>query len=132
MKNLCVGAKILTDVKTGCGELDVTKVTGADLDVFLARRARVHAVNGAEPGVVEAVLARLRVRLVHGLREGDVAHAHRLDLLGREQSELDLLDGPERTFRLDGRTWRHDCGGCGVSRVRCRSSGRCCRLMPSQ
>jgi hypothetical protein len=113
-----MSGKLLTDVENRCGELNVTKVTGADLDILLARRARVHAVNGAEPRVVESILARLRVRLVHGLREEDVAHAHGLDLLGREQTKLDLLDGPERTFRLDGRTGRHDGGGGGVSRVR--------------
>ena len=38
----------LTDVEDGSGQLDVAKMPRADLDVFLARRTRVHAVDGAE------------------------------------------------------------------------------------
>jgi hypothetical protein len=105
-------------VEDGCGEFDMAKVTGADLNVLLARRARVHAVDGAKLGIVEALFTRLRVGLIHGLRVDDVDHAHGLDLLGGEQPELDLLDGPERTFRLHGCARRHDGGGCGLSRVR--------------
>jgi hypothetical protein len=48
----------------------------------------------------------------HRLRVDDVHDAHRLDLLRREQAELDLLDRPERTFRLQRCSRRHDCG-CG-------------------
>jgi hypothetical protein len=108
-------------VENGRGELNVAKVAGADLDVLFARGARVHAVNGAELGIVETLFARLRVGLVHGLGVDDVDHAHSLDLLGREQAELDLLDGPERTFREHRGAGRHVCGssgaGAGVSLV---------------
>jgi hypothetical protein len=95
-----MGAVALTDVEDGRGQLDVAKVTGADTDVLLARGARELAVNGAELGVVEALVARLGVGLVHGLRVDDVHDAHGLDLLGREQPELDLFDGPERLIKL--------------------------------
>jgi hypothetical protein len=97
----------LTDVEDGSGQLDVAKVPRADLDVLLARCARVHAVDGTELGVVETLLARLLVVLVHGLRVDNVHHTHALDLLGGEQPELDLLDGPERTFRYCWRAGRH-------------------------
>lgn len=110
-------SKILTDVKNRRGQLDVAKVARADLDVLLARRARVHAVDGAELGVVEALLARLLLLLVHGLGVDDVDDAHGLDLLGREQAELDLLDGPERTFRHCWRAGRHVGGVDGGVRV---------------
>jgi hypothetical protein len=110
--------KTRTDVEDRRGKFDVAKVTRADLDVLLAGCARVHAVDGAELGVVQALLTRLRVGLVHGLGVDDVDDAHGLDLLGGEQPELDLLDGAERTFRLHGCAGRHGCGGCGVSRVR--------------
>lgn len=89
---------LLTDMEDRRGELDVAKVARAHLDVLLARSARVHAVDGAELGVVEALLTRLLLLLVHGLWVDDVDDAHGLDLLGGEQPELDLLDGPERTF----------------------------------
>ena len=100
-----------TDVEDGCVQLNVTKMTGAGLDVLLAGRARVHAVNGTELGVVEALFARLLLLLVHGLRVDDVDHAHGLDLLGGEQPELDLLDRPERTFRHLWGAGRHSGGG---------------------
>lgn len=115
---LAIWRQALTDVEDGGGELNVAKVAGARLDVLLARRARVHAVNGAELGVVEALLARLLVLLVHGLGVDDVHDAHGLDLFGGEQAELDLLDGPERTFRLGGRAGRHAGDGRGKSWVR--------------
>ena len=94
-------------MENGRGKFDMTKVARADLDVLLARRARVHAVDGTELGVVETLLTRLLVVLVHGLRVDDVHHAHGLDLLGGEQPELDLLDGPEWTFRYCWRAGRH-------------------------
>jgi len=84
----------LTDVEDGRGKLNVAKVARADLYVLLARGARVHAVNGAETGVIKALVARLLLLLVHGLGVHDVDDAHGLDLLGREQAELDLLDRP--------------------------------------
>jgi hypothetical protein len=85
-------------VEDGSGKLDVTKVARADLDVFFARGTRVHAVDSTKLGIVETLLTRSLVLLVHGLRVDDVDDTHRLDLLGGEQPELDLLDGAERAF----------------------------------
>src|SRR5690242_20358123 len=98
MKKACSAETSHTDMEDGSGQLDVAKMPRANLDVLLASCARVHAVNSAELRVVETLFARLLVVLVHGLRVDDVHHAHAFDLLGGEQSELDLLDGPERTF----------------------------------
>lgn len=105
-----VDLQTLTDVKNRRGQLDVAKVAGADLDVLLARGARVHAVDGAELGVVEALFARLLVRLVHGLWINDMNDAHGLDLLGGEQPELDLFYRAQTAFRLRRCTGRHDGG----------------------
>jgi hypothetical protein len=96
-----------TDMEDGGGQLDVAKVTGASLDILLAGAAGVHAIDGTELGVVETLLTRPLVVLVHGLGVDDVYHAHGLDLLWGEQAELDLLDGPERTFRYCWRAGRH-------------------------
>jgi hypothetical protein len=52
-----------TNVKDGHSELDVPKMARADLDVFFARRARIHTVDGAELGIVQALHTRL-VRLL--------------------------------------------------------------------
>jgi hypothetical protein len=90
-------------------------MTRAGLIVFFASRASEHTIDSAELGVIEALFAGFLIRLVHGLGVGDVDHAHGLDLLGREQAKLDLLDGPERTFRLNGSARRHGGGSCGGS-----------------
>jgi hypothetical protein len=104
-------------VEDGYGQFDVTEVAGADLDVLFARRALEHAVDGAQLRVVEALGARQVVLLVHGLGVDDVHHAHRLDLLGREQAELDLLDGAQRALgHRGGAAGGHDCCGCGFGR----------------
>jgi hypothetical protein len=52
------------DVEHGHSQLNVAKVAGAGRDVLLARGARKHAVDGAELGVVEALLAGGLSRLV--------------------------------------------------------------------
>jgi len=107
----------LTDVEDGHSQLDVSKMAGADLDVLLARRALVHAVDGTQPRVVEALDARQVLLLVHGLRVDDVHNAHRLDLLGREQAELDLLDGAQWALgHGGGATGSHGCGRWAVGR----------------
>lgn len=110
--------QILTDMKDGGGELNVTKVARADLDVLFARRARVHAIDSAELGIVKTLFARFLLLFVHSLRVDDMDYAHGLDFFGREQPELDLLDGPERTFRHGRRAGRHVDGRRSVVRVR--------------
>ena len=52
------------DVKNGCGKLNMTKMAGTDLDILFTCRAREHAVNGAEFGVVQTLLPRLVFFLV--------------------------------------------------------------------
>lgn len=94
-------------MEDGSSQLNVAKMPRADLDILLARCARIHAINSAQLGVVETLFARLLIVLVHGLRVDDVHHALAFDLLGGEKPELDLLDGPERTFRYCWRAWRH-------------------------
>jgi len=99
-------------VEDGSGQLNVAKMPRADLDIFFARRARVHAVDGTELRVIKTLFTWLLVVLVHGLRVDDMHYTHGLDLFGGEQPELDLLDGPERTFRYCWRAGRH-IGGIG-------------------
>lgn len=77
------------------GELDMTKVARAFRHVLSACFALELAVYGAKERVVEATIARFRAGLVHRLGINDMCHAHGLDLLGRQESELDLLDDPQ-------------------------------------
>lgn len=49
------GARLLTDVEDGHSQLDVAKVPGACLDVLFAGPACVHAVDGAELGVIQTL-----------------------------------------------------------------------------
>jgi len=58
-ENIDLKTFLHTNVKDGHSELNVPKVTRADLDVFFARRARVHAVDGTELGIVQALHTRL-------------------------------------------------------------------------
>ena len=82
----------------GHGQLDVAKVTWAGLHVFFARGAREHAVDAAEARVTETILEGLLLLVVESVRVDDIADGHGLDLLGREETELDLLDGAQRAF----------------------------------
>jgi len=77
------------------GQLDMAKMTGAFRHVLGACFALVLAVNGTEERVIETAITRFRSSLVHGLGVNDVAHTHGLDLLRRQESELNLLDNPE-------------------------------------
>ena len=52
------------DMKDRHGQLDVAKVTGTRCDVLFAGAARIHAVDGAELGVVESVFPWLLLLLV--------------------------------------------------------------------
>ncbi len=89
---------VLTNVKDRSSKLNMAKMARADLDVLFTRGARIHAVDGTELGVIQALLTGLLLLLVHGLGIDDLDDAHALDLLGRKQPKLDLLDDPERTF----------------------------------
>ena len=88
-------------------QLDMAKVTGTLGHVFCARLAFELAVDRSEKGIVEAAIARLGARLIHGLRIDDVLDAHALDLLGREHPKLYLLDRLERRTRVRKVEVRH-------------------------
>lgn len=63
-------------------KLDVAKVPGTLLLAFAASGTHGVAVDGAQLGVVQALLARPMSLLVHGLGILDVTDTHVLDLLG--------------------------------------------------
>ena len=100
----------------GYGQLDMTKVTWTCLHVFFAGTARIHAVDAAELGIAETVFARLLLLVVEGLWIDDLADTHGLYFFGREQAELDFLDGAQGALGHNGGSWRrHGCGGVGVT-----------------
>jgi hypothetical protein len=100
-----------TDVEDGHGELNVTKVTGALEHVFTASTASNRAIDGTQLGVVQALFSRTHPLLVHGLWVLDVTHTHVFDLLGREETKLDLLNGLQRSAGIGKRVDVHG-GGC--------------------
>lgn len=77
-------------------QLDVSKVAGTFRHVLSARFAFELPIDRAEQGIVEALFARLGSGLVHGLGIDNVDNAHALDLFGRKQPELYLLDRLKR------------------------------------
>ena len=87
-----------TRVEDGRGQLDVAEVTGAFGHALSACLALKLPVDRAKARIVEALLSWLRSGLVHGLGVLNVRHTHVLDLLGRHDTKLYLLD------RLEGRT----------------------------
>ena len=87
-------------VVDGSGQLDVTEMAGALGHVLGTRLALELAIYGAQEGVVETAVAGFRPGLVHGLWVDDVGHTHALDFLGRQQTELDFLDGPQGRTRV--------------------------------
>lgn len=99
-------------MKDGDGQLDVAKMTGTFLLALTAGRTHHAAVDGAQLGVVQALLARPLALLVQSLWVLDMANTYALDLLGREESELDLLHRLERRQRF--REGRHVDGLVGV------------------
>jgi hypothetical protein len=101
-------------MKDGHSQLNMAEVPGADLDVLLAGGALEHAVDGAQLGVIEALGARQVLLLVHGLGVDDAHHAHGLDLLGREEAELNLLDGAQRALGHRGGAAESHGGGMRV------------------
>lgn len=110
-----------TDVVDGDRQLDVAKMPRAFCLAFTASGAHLAAVDRAELGVVQTLLAWAIALLVHGLGILDVTDTHALNLFGREESELDLL------HRLEGRVRMHEVrhvGGWegGTAVFACRSS----------
>jgi hypothetical protein len=89
------------------GQLDVAEMARTLGHVLGAGLALELPVDGAEQGIVETAIARLRSGLVHGLWVDDMANAHALDFLGRQEAELDLLDGADRRTRVRKDKVRH-------------------------
>lgn len=77
-------------------QLDVAKVPRAFGHVLSARLALELAIDGAESRIIQAKFAGLCLLGVHRLGVLDVRDTHRLDLLRRQESELDLLDRLDR------------------------------------
>lgn len=95
----------------GHSEFDVPEVTRTLVHALFACCAAVSAVDGAQLGIVQTLLPRALALLVHRFGILDVANAHVLDLLGREEAELDLLHRLERRLGVREGKVRHDCGG---------------------
>jgi len=88
-------------------QLDMTKVTRALRHVLAARLAFELPIYGAEQRVVETAITRLHSALVHRLGVEDVGHTHILDLLRRQETELNLLDRLQRRTRVREIEVRH-------------------------
>jgi len=75
--------------------------------VLCASLALELTIDRAEKRIVETAVAGLRSGLVHCLRIHDVSHAHGLDFLGRQETELNLLNRAERRTRVRENKIRH-------------------------
>ena len=87
----------LTDVENWHCEFDMTKMSRTLEHIFSAGAASNGTVDGSKLGVVEALFARSVPLLVHGLGILDVTDAHILNLLGRKETKLDLLNRLQRS-----------------------------------
>ena len=83
-------------MEDGHSKFDVPEMARTLLLAFAAGSAHLATIDGAEFGVVQALLARPVALLVHRLGIFDMAHAHALDLIGRKETELNLLHRLER------------------------------------
>lgn len=96
-----------------CGKLDVTEVTRTLGHVLGTGLALELAVDGAQAGVIQTVLAGLGLLGVHCLGILDVGDTQALDLIGRHDSKLDLLNGLDRRTGVRKREVRHLGGRIG-------------------
>ena len=85
-----------TDMEHWLGKLDVPKVARTIFRHLITCRAHCAAINTSQLRVVQTLLAWPVARLVHGLRIFNMTDRHVLDLLGGEETELNLLDLLER------------------------------------
>lgn len=98
----------------------MSEVTRAFGHVFRACFAFELSVYGTEKGIVEATIARLCTAFVHGLWVKDMANAHSLDFLRRQESKLDLPDRLDRRTRVREDEVRHvDVGSVPKSMESC-------------
>lgn len=131
----CTSFRQLTDVEDGHGELDVSEMSRTIGQAFFTSRTLVGAVDGAEFGVIQALLSRPLTLLVHGLWVFNVAHTHVLDLFWREYAELNLAHLLLRRGGFLPRKVRHDCGvSCGLvwTRMNPESDSLLLALMPEK
>ena len=68
-------------VEDGLCQLNMTEVARTFCHILVAGSTLVLSVDGSESGVVEPLISRLRLGLIHGLGVEDVANTHVLDLL---------------------------------------------------
>lgn len=76
-------------------------------DILAAGFALEVAVDGAEAAVAESAHFWALVALLKGLWELDFGDTHSLDLLGRQNAELDRLDPSQRRTRVRESMQRH-------------------------
>lgn len=95
-------------------QFDVSKMARTFSHILIAGRAFELSVDRSKARVVESLVPRLCLALIHGLGVEDMADAHVLDFLGRKQSKLDLLDDAQRRIRVHEVEIRHDGGWMGV------------------
>lgn len=82
-------------MENGNCQLDVPKMSRALLLTLATGSTSQVTIDSAEFGVEQAALPRPMSLFIHGLGILHVHHAHPLDLIRREESELDLLYGLE-------------------------------------
>lgn len=77
-------------------KLDVSKVSWTLGHVFVTGGALDRSVDRAKPGIGQTHMSWALILLVHCLWVFYLCYAHVLDLFGRQQPELDLLNRTER------------------------------------
>ena len=111
-------------VKDRFSQLDVAKVTWTFGHILIASRALELPIDGTQSRVVQSILTRLQLALVHRLRVQHVADTHILDLLRRQESELDFLDCAQRRRGVREVEVRHDDGCILLNVMGSRGEGR--------
>lgn len=97
----------------GFCEFDVTEMTRTIVHVVITCLALVLSICRTKKRIVETAFSWLCSGLVHGIGVLYVYHTHVLDLLGRKNTELDLLNRLEWRRRRRKNEVRHDEEGLG-------------------
>jgi len=87
---------VLTNVEDRHCELNMTEMARALIHIFAASAASQRPIDRTEFRIVQSLLPRPVSLFVHRLRILDSAHAHALDFLGWEKTELDFLNSLQR------------------------------------
>jgi len=93
-------SRLLTNVKNRCSEFDVSEMSRALVHGLVTCRALERAVDRAEPGVIESLLAWSHFLLVHSLWVFDMTNADIFDLVWGQKAELNLLYGAQGRTRV--------------------------------